>query len=251
MDKIYDVGDEKLTPFAHRFIKMVGKAINKHSMIRENEKVLLSVSGGKDSLALSFALAKRLKWLPISYHLEALMINWQESSITDIERQNLIEFYKKLEIPFTILDQPKYPDSFKGDFNCYLCSRNRRRIFFDWAKENDFKLIAMGHHLDDLVETTLLNLTSRATFSTMLPVQEFFKGSIHVIRPLIEIPEHTIVQLTKLYNFPVSKSTCPHDQTNIRSQLKPIVRSLVKIDKNARQHLYNAHQFSYQIPRER
>jgi len=238
-----------IPPWVMRFIKLTGKAINRHDMIRANDSILLSVSGGKDSLALALALSIRLKWLPIVYSMRALMINWTEHPIEPNAQTQLKHYFDALGIPLTIIDESQYPMSFKGEFNCYLCSRNKRRILFDYAEEHNCKLIATGHHLDDLVETTLLNLTSRASFSTMLPIQEFFGGKIHIIRPMIEVHEQTIERLGETYRLPAVKPVCPHDQTNIRSKLKPIVRELVHLDRDAREHIYRAHGFSYRIPR--
>ena len=140
-----------------------------------------------------------------------------------------------------MLDEHQFPSSFNGDFNCYLCSRNRRRILFEYAARNNIRLIAMGHHLDDLVETSLMNLCFRASFSTMLPVQDFFDGKLFIIRPLIETHESVTRRLSECYDLPVIKPVCPYDQTNIRSQLKPIVKSLCHIDSLTREHIYKAH----------
>ncbi len=244
-------GNIPIPPWVMRFIKLTGKGINRHTMIKDNDSLLLSISGGKDSLALALALSIRLKWLPITYSMHAVMINWIEHPIEDEACQNLKEFFSALGIPLVILHETQYPSSFRGDFNCYLCSRNKRRILFTYAEKHGYKLIAMGHHLDDLVETTLLNLTSRAKFSTMLPVQEFFGGKIHIIRPMIEVHESTIQNLTTQYQLPATKPMCPHDQTNIRSKLKPIVRELARIDRDVREHVYHTHHFSYEIPREK
>jgi tRNA 2-thiocytidine biosynthesis protein TtcA len=237
-----------IPPWVMRFVKHTGKAINRHDMIRDGDSVLLSVSGGKDSLALALALSMRLKWLPISYTMQAVMINWIEHPIGEQARINLIEYFQALQIPLTILDEHQFPESFNGEFNCYLCSRNRRRVLFTYADAHECSLVAMGHHLDDLVETTLLNLTSRARFSSMLPVQEFFGGKLHIIRPMIEIHEHTTRRLAEIYQLPAVKPVCPYDQTNIRSRLKPLVHQLVQIDRDAREHIYKAHEFSYRRP---
>ncbi len=239
----------EIPPWVMRFIKQVGRGINRHSMIREDERVLLSISGGKDSLALALALALRLKWLPINYTMEGLLINWKEHPIDEKALEELRTFFDALKIPLTIVDESQHPASFKGEFNCYLCARNRRRVLFTYADQHNYNLIATGHHLDDLVETTLLNLTSRATFATMLPVQEFFKGELHIIRPMIEVRERTIKKVCDHYNLPAVKPVCPHDQTNIRSKLKTIVEQLSRLDSDVREHFYNAHQFSYKIAR--
>lgn len=232
-----------IPPWVMRFIKHTGKAINSYSMIRENDSVLLSVSGGKDSLALALALSLRRKWLPINYTMKALMINWIEHPIPEEYREKLSQFFANLDIDFTITDEHQYPESFKGEFNCYLCSRNRRRIMFEYCKLHDISLVAMGHHLDDLVETSMMNLCFRANFSTMQPVQPFFNGKINIIRPMIEVHENVTKRLALHYDLPVVKPVCPYDQSNIRARLKPIINELSHMDKFTREHIYHAHQF--------
>ena len=94
-----------IPPWVRRFIKHTGKAINTYSMIREGEKVLLSVSGGKDSLGLALALSLRRKWMPIDYELQALMINWIEHPIPEEFRAKLAQFFGDLNIDFSIKDE--------------------------------------------------------------------------------------------------------------------------------------------------
>lgn len=239
-----------IPPWIRRFIKQTGKTINKFGMIRNEETVLLGISGGKDSLALALALSLRRKWLPINYNLKAIMINWIEHPISEVAKEELHLFFNKLDIELLIVDEPQYSSSFKGEFNCYLCSRNRRRIIFNYARDNHIALIALGHHLDDLVETTLINTCFRGKFSTMQPIQEFFKGAIHIIRPMIEVRESVIKRIASTYELPVVKPVCPFDQTNIRAQLKPIVSELSHIDNLTREHIFKAHNFDYIIPRD-
>ena len=235
--------DGKIPPYIMRFIKQAGRTINSFNMIQENDEVLLGVSGGKDSLALALALSLRRKWLPVDYKLRALMINWIEHTITEEAKERLYKYFSDLSIDFKIIDESQFPTSFKDDFNCYLCSRNRRRILFQYAAEHNEKLIALGHHLDDLVETTFMNLCFRADFSTMLPVQEFFDGKLHIIRPLIEVHENTLLRISQAYNLPVVKPVCPYDQSNIRAKLKPIIREFKHIDKLTMEHIFKAHEF--------
>ena len=233
-----------IPPWVMRFIKGAGKAINRYRMIQGGDDFLIAASGGKDSLALALALSLRRKWLPVSYTLRALMINWIEHPIPEEYRDLLSQYFDALGIRLMIIDEPQFPSSFRDDFNCYLCARNRRRILFSHAEETGTKLIAMGHHLDDLAETTMMNLCFRASFSTMLPVQEFFGGKMHIIRPLIETRESVTQRLAEIYDLPVVKPVCPYDQTNVRARLKPIIRELSHIDKLTREHIYNSHDFS-------
>lgn len=235
--------DGNLPPWVLRFVKATGKAINRYSMITEGDTILLSASGGKDSLALALALSLRKKWLPIDYFLKAVMINWLEHPIPDEFRPKLHAFFTDLGYEFHIVDEMQHCASFGDEFNCYLCSRNRRRILFDWAAKEGIKKIAMGHHLDDLVETSLMNLCFRASFDTMKPVQEFFGGEIEIIRPMIEVHERLPKRLAAVYDLPVIKPVCPYDQTNIRARLKPIIAELSNIDSLTREHIYKAHHF--------
>ena len=246
-----DLINGDIPPWVMRFIKGTGKAINQYRMIQGGDDILIAASGGKDSLALALALSIRRKWLPVSYTLRALMINWIEHPIPEGYREKLKEYFDALEIDFTIIDEKQFPDSFNGDFNCYLCARNRRRVLFQKAEETGTKLIAMGHHLDDLVETTLMNLCFRADFATMLPVQEFFDGRMHIIRPLIETRENITRRLAECYDLPVVKPVCPYDQTNVRARLKPVIQELSHIDKLTREHIYAAHDFSHSVMDER
>ncbi|MFA6891469.1 MAG: tRNA 2-thiocytidine biosynthesis TtcA family protein [Sphaerochaetaceae bacterium] len=236
--------DGDIPPWVMRFIKTTGKAINQQQMIQGGDSILLSVSGGKDSLALALALSVRRKWLPIDYRLSALMINWIEHPIPPESRAPLAEYFGALDIDFIIIDENQFSPSFDGEFNCYLCARNRRRILFSYCDEHGIRKVAMGHHLDDLVETSLINTCFRGRFETMRPVQSFFDGKLFIIRPMILIHESTTKRLATAYSIPVIKPVCPYDQTNVRARLKPIVSDLAKIDKLTREHIYHAHGFS-------
>lgn len=242
-----DLIDGDIPPWVMRFIKGVGKAINRYRMIQKDDEVVIAASGGKDSLALALALSLRRKWLPVTYSLKAVMIDWIEHPIPAEYREKLRKYFNDLDIEFILFEEHQFPESFNGEFNCYLCARNRRRVLFQYADRENARLIAMGHHLDDLAETTMMNLCFRANFSTMLPVQEFFDGKMHIIRPLIETRESVTRRLAECYDIPIVKPVCPYDQTNVRARLKPIISELSHIDKLTREHIYNAHDFSASV----
>ena len=240
MQIVNDIFNGSIPPWVMRFVKQTGKGINRFKMIKENDKILLGISGGKDSLALAFALSLRKRWLPINYDLHAVHINWSEYPVTDRQQEDLQQFFKIIDIPFETVTTKMFPGSYIDNFNCYLCSRNRKRILFDIAEEKGYSKIALGHHLDDIVETTLINLCFRGRFTTMLPVQEFFKGKLHIIRPMCEVRESAVSRLSDNLEFPVCKSPCPYNETNIRSSVKPIISNLSHIDKLTREHIYKA-----------
>ncbi len=243
MITVKELSEGKIPPWIRRFVKQAGKNINTYQMIKEGDTVLLGISGGKDSLALALALSLRRKWLPVRYELTGLLINWVEHPIRQEGLEKLESFFSSLDIPFQVKDAHMFPDSFLGEFNCYLCSRNRRRILFEYADEKRLSKIALGHHLDDFVETSLINLCFRGDFSSMRPVQDFFKGKLQILRPLCTVRESVISKLERETDIPVVKTTCPNKESNIRSRLKPVISQLSHIDSLTREHIFSAHHF--------
>ena len=129
-----------------RFCSIVGKGIGIHrfDMIRENDYVLIGVSGGKDSLALCLALAHRLRRVSILYKLMAVQIEWQEYPLTEKEKHDLDSFFKELKVPLLRVMASIYPQNLKGKFNCYICSRNRKELLFKQAEIHGFNKICSG-----------------------------------------------------------------------------------------------------------
>ena len=228
-------------PVVMRFLKRMGRGINRHAMIGHEDRVLLSISGGKDSLALALGLRLRLRFLPITYRLEPVMINWREHPHTSEALTALHAFFHTLDMPLTVVDADMKPESFGGRFDCYRCGRNRRRILFDWVRPwSQRPLIATGHHLDDVVQTTLMNMTMRGSFATMNPVQPFFSDSLRVIRPMCEVHERMVEEVARAAALPVSTIDCPFRTKNIRSRIGPVVDQLERINPGARENIYRS-----------
>ena len=224
-----------------RFVKNTGRGINEFEMIGGNDRIILGVSGGKDSLALALALSYRKRWLPIDYTLHGIMIDWIEYPLGDRARKALEEFFDRIDVELTVTRAHMHSESFQGEFNCYLCSRNRKRILFERAGDLKISKIALGHHLDDIVETTLINLCFRGQFATMMPVQEFFGGKLRIIRPLCKVRETEVDKVVGRLELPVYEVGCPYKETNIRARMKPVVRELARMDKQVREHIFSAH----------
>lgn len=231
----------EIPPWVLRFLKTTGRAVAEYGMFGDGDDVLIALSGGKDSLALALALSLRRRWLPIHYRLHALLIDWEEHPLAESDKDLIAGYLDALAIDFTIVEECQRNERFNGEFNCYLCSRNRRRILFEHLERKGWSIVAEGHHLDDLVETTMINLFFRGRFETMSPVQEFFDGRMRVVRPMIEVHEKVTRRLADTYTIPAVKAVCPLDQANIRSSLKPIVGQLSHMDRLVREHVYAAH----------
>jgi tRNA 2-thiocytidine biosynthesis protein TtcA len=222
------------------FVKKVGRGLNRHRMIEPGEGILISVSGGKDSLALSLALAERKSWVPMEYSLHGLFIDWREYPAGAENRRRLLEFMEELNIPCRIVEASIYPRSYGKPFNCYICSRNRKRILFREAEALGVSKIAVGHHLDDIIETTLMNLFFKGEIATMLPVQSFFDGKIKIIRPMCEVEERDVLRLMKVFPLPVFDIGCPRKPDNLRVFFKDLIRQVKRVNRHVKENLYNA-----------
>jgi len=233
-----------LAPRASRvlsnFAKKAGRGINRFDMIRDGDRILIGVSGGKDSLALCAALTERKRWVPIDYSLSAVFIDWREYPAPAAAVDALRGFLDGLAIPLKVIQAHIRPEGYRRAFSCYICSRNRKRILFGEAERQGATKVALGHHLDDVVETTLLNLFFRGEFSTMMPVQKFFGGRLAIIRPLCEVEERDVERLARHYPLPVIAGSCPRKEINQRILLKEILRMLRRESRQVKQNIYRA-----------
>ncbi|HDQ14832.1 MAG TPA: adenine nucleotide alpha hydrolase, partial [Sediminispirochaeta sp.] len=118
MITVKELMEGQIPPWLRRFVKKTGRGINRYEMIKEGDRVLLAVSGGKDSLALSLALALRKRWLPIDYELRALHIDWKEHPLGEEQIDRLRSFYSELKIPFESTQATMFSQTFNGEFNC-------------------------------------------------------------------------------------------------------------------------------------
>lgn len=240
MTQIRDLMRGDIPPRVRRFVKTVGRGINEFGMIGADDSVLLGISGGKDSLSMALALALRRRWLPVSYTLRAVQIEWAEYPVAPEAKAMLREFFDAIEVPFRFLQAHMFAESFRGKFNCYLCSRNRKRILFDEINALGITKVALGHHLDDIIETTLMNLLYHGQFGTMMPVQEFFRGRVKLIRPMCRVTEAAVRNLSAFLELPVVSMDCPHKDRTIRQDMKQIIRSVAHKNRQVRENIYRA-----------
>lgn len=209
----------------HYLSKLVGKATTDYGMIRDGDKVCVAVSGGKDSLTLLRLLFDRQRFVPVKYKLLAMHIDlgYPRSYSRPLER-----YFKKLGCGYHIEKVDLKKQSRPGKINCFWCSWNRRKALFQTADRMGFNKVALGHHKDDIVETTLLNLFFQGEFSTMRPTQELFKGKITLIRPLAYAEERMIRKFVREEKLPFDECVCPNAAKSQRTRIKRIIDSLEK-----------------------
>ncbi len=217
--------------------KRVGKAIWDYKMLAEGDKVAVGVSGGKDSLALLYLLHYRRNFVPIKYDLLAVHV---DSGYPKSFSRGLIKFFKGIGIPYHIEKTDIMKRTRPKDINCFWCSWNRRKALFESANSLGCNKIALAHHKDDIVETTLLNLFFQGEISSMSPKQELFKGKITIIRPLAYIEEDEVARLARKLKLPVQECVCPHGAVSNRARVAGIIKSLEKVCPEVKTNIFRS-----------
>ena len=209
-------------------------------MISDGDRILLALSGGKDSLTMMWALSERLFRIPIDYKLFAIYI---DPGFKDGYSESLSEYCRKtgFELRVEHTDYGILAHSSRNRENpCFLCSRLRRKRIFEIADELGCSKIAFGHHKDDIIETFFLNLCYAGNISTMRPMQPFFKGQISIIRPLAFVEEDSIKRYASNKQFPEFIHPCPYAAISKRKQIKEWLDLLYKTNKKIRGNIFRS-----------
>jgi len=216
--------------FEYYLIKKVGKTIKKFNLIEEGDRVLVGVSGGKDSLTLLKLLHDRRGFYPNQYELLALHVVSSLRCEGATDPHVLEDYLREKGYPYLFVRMDIEPDR---SGSSYWCSRNRRRVLFDTASKMGFNKIALGHHRNDVLETFMLNVFYHAEISSMLPYQELFGGRLAIIRPLYHIPESDTRKFARLYGFPVASCRCPVDREMQRELFKRLLCEIERANPRA------------------
>jgi tRNA 2-thiocytidine biosynthesis protein TtcA len=209
--------------FEYYLIKKVGKTIKKYNLIEEGDRILVGVSGGKDSLTLLKLLYDQQGFYPNRYELMVLHVVSSLQCEGAADPKRLEEFLRDHGYPYRFVYMDIEPDRKGGS---YWCSRNRRRLLFDTALKSGYNKLALGHHRNDVLETFMLNVFYHGEISSMLPLQELFGGKLSIIRPLYNIPEKDTRRFARLYGFPVSSCRCPVDREMKRELFKRLLHEV-------------------------
>ena len=214
----------KVNNLYYRVSRRIGDAIGAYDMIQDGDRIVVAVSGGKDSLALLEMLKYRQRFAPVKYELLAV---WIDMDIPGFPREELLSFFEQSGVPFMVQKGDIVRNGKWEDVNCYYCSQLRRKLLFQLADREGFNKISLGHHLDDIAQTILLNMCYRAEIGAMCPKQEMFGGKLTIIRPLAYVHEWEIVELVGQGRVADLKGhACPNDQRSKRVMFKEIIQRL-------------------------
>lgn len=213
-----------------RLRRNVGNAITEYNMIEEGDVVMACISGGKDSFAMLDILLNLQKAAPIKFEVVAVNLDQKQPGFPE---HILPEYFETLDIPYYIVDKDTYsvvkekvPE---GKTTCGLCSRLRRGTLYSFAEKIGATKLALGHHMDDIVETMFLNMFHGSRLKAMPPKLRSDDGRNVVIRPLTFCREKDLIKYAEHKDFPIIPCNLCGSQENLQRQA--IKAMLIEWDK--------------------
>jgi tRNA 2-thiocytidine biosynthesis protein TtcA len=220
----------------------VGKAIAEYNMIEESDVVLAAISGGKDSFAMLDILVSLQKAAPIDFKIIAVNLDQKQPGFPE---HILPNYFESLNIPYYIVDKDTYsivkqkiPE---GKTTCGLCSRLRRGTLYSFAESIGATKIALGHHMDDIVETMFLNMFHGGKLKAMPPKLRSDDKRNVVIRPLAFCREKDLIQFAEYKNYPIIPCNLCGSQENLQRQsIKSMFSDWEKVSPHRVENIFNS-----------
>ena len=204
---------------------LVVKALRTWDMVKPGDRILIGASGGKDSAVLSRSLALMRRQGRLEAEIAGIHIrnDFSPHALSD----RLAAEYESWGIPLVIKDVAVEGRLKPGrKMNCYWCSTQRRTELLRYAMAEGFTVVALGHHLDDVLETLFMNMMRKAELSTMPPVLTYRKYPLRIIRPLYLVEEKQIVELATALGFVSSTCTCGYNDSSERDRTRERIEAL-------------------------
>ena len=224
------------------------KAVQEYELISENDKVMVCISGGKDSFLLAKCIEELARHGKIHFEAKYVIM---DPGYNEVNRKLIEENAKRLNLPVEIFESDIFSivDSLTEGNPCYLCARMRRGHLYNKAKELGCNKIALGHHFDDVIETTLLSMFYGSEIKTMMPKlhSDNYEG-LELIRPLYLVKEASVKAWAKSNNLTFINCACRFtenctlidDGTSKRKEMKKLIESLRKVNPDVDYNIFKA-----------
>lgn len=242
-----------------KIVRLFHKACADYRLIEDGDHILIGLSGGKDSLALTELLGARSKIYKPRFQVTALHVRVKERDYHS-DLSYLESFCSQAGVPFIVRDveigenptgvagptasavlQRSGPTAQRSYANpCFLCSWYRRKTLFNVAQELGCNKIALGHHRDDLIETMLMNLIYQGTFATMPPMLLMEKMPLRIIRPLCLIDEELLIAHAAEQGYEKQTVLCPFEHVSSREKAKELLAQIKAMNPEAMDSMYGA-----------
>ena len=219
--------------------KKFNKGTTDFGMLEDGDRILIGLSGGKDSLCLLQFLAERSRIFKPNISIEALHVR-MENIQYESDASYLEEFARSHGVPLHIITTSFDEEGLRDKPACFLCSWYRRKALFRFALDNGFNKIALGHHMDDIIHTAMLNQFFQGSFSTMPAVMQMEKMPLTIIRPLCLEKESDIKEYAELCGYEKQIKLCPYEKVSNRTDMQRIFDEIERINPEARYSIWHA-----------
>ena len=222
-----------------RVEEKVKRAIFDYGLIQTGDRVLIGLSGGKDSLALVELLGRRSKIFNPRFEVvvaHVIMRNIPYHSDLDYLRQQV----EAQGLPFIVEETAFDPSTDRRKSPCFLCSWMRRKALFEIAKREGCGKLALGHHQDDILETLLMNMIHQGACGTVPPRLRMDKFAMEIIRPLCLVTEQELRRVAAARGYRQQLKRCPYETASNRAEMKGLLARMEAISPDARHSLWSS-----------
>ena len=218
----------------------VRRAMDDYHMVKEGDRIVIGISGGKDSLTLLYAMAGLRNFYPMKFELAAVTVDlgfhgFDISPVQKICEQFHVPYYVvKTDIAKIVFEErhEKSP--------CALCAKMRKGALNAFVKQLNYNKVAYAHHMDDMIETMFLSLIYEGQFYSFPPVTNLERSGLTLIRPLMYVPEADVIGFQNRYELPCVKNPCPADGTTKRQYIKDLVRQINLENPGVKKQIFHA-----------
>lgn len=230
-----------------RLLSYIRQSVDDYSLIEENDKIAVGISGGKDSLTLLYALKKLQRFYPKHFELTAITVHM---GFKGFQLEPLKRFCEELQVPYEIVETQIAEIVFGNGLSdgnlkqhthpCSLCARLRKGALNQSALSQGCNKIAYAHHRDDLIETMLLSLIYEGRFHSFSPETYLDRSGLTLIRPMLYIPEAEVIGFSRKYALPAVNNPCPADGHTRRQYVKDLLRKLNQDNPGVKDRMFTA-----------